>query len=134
MLSLPLVGGGGILDGSVLVLTDDLGNNVIFEFNLTNTAPTVIGSIAVDYDTFGTVDVVANNLVTEINAANVGIVGPEHGGSDGSSSVGSPTIAWTLTDSRRQSYDDDSRTQRRNAASRDVTDGEVMRSGKAERR
>ncbi len=72
-LNLPLVGGGGILDGSVLVLTDDLGNDVIFEFNLNNTLPTVAGSIPVQYDTFSTVDVVADNLVAEINAANIGI-------------------------------------------------------------
>ena len=62
ILSLPLVGGGGILDGSVLVLTDDAGNDVIFEFNLTNTAATVPGSIPVGYNSFDTVDVIANSL------------------------------------------------------------------------
>ncbi len=72
-LTLPLLGGGGILDGSVIVLTDDNGNDVIFEFNLNNTLPTVSGSIPVAYDTFSTVDEIAINLVAAVNGANTGI-------------------------------------------------------------
>ena len=72
-LSLPMLGGGGILDGSVIVLTDDNGNDVIFEFNLNNTLPTVSGSIPVAYDTFSTVDEIAINLVAAVNGANTGI-------------------------------------------------------------
>jgi hypothetical protein len=73
LLNLPLVGGGGIRDGSVLVLTSDANAQVIFEFNLTNTQPTVLGSIPVPFDTFSTVDVVADSLVRAINTANIGI-------------------------------------------------------------
>ena len=78
-MNLPLVGGGGILDGSVLVITDDAGNDVIFEFNLNNTPPSVAGSIQVAYDTFSTVDVVADNLVTAINNANIGVAASNQG-------------------------------------------------------
>lgn len=73
LLNLPLVGGGGIVDHSVLVLTDDQNMEQIFEFTLTTSTPTVPNSIPVFYDTFSTVDQLANSLVTEINAANLGI-------------------------------------------------------------
>ncbi len=73
LLTLPLVGGGGIRDGSVIVVTDNAGNDVIFEFNLNNTLSTVPGSIPVAFDTFSTVDVIANNLVAAINGANIGV-------------------------------------------------------------
>ncbi len=73
VLSLPLVGGGGIADGSVLVLTDNNGNDVIFEFNENSTFPSVFGAVVVPYDFFSTADVIATNLVTAINAANIGI-------------------------------------------------------------
>ncbi len=79
LLTLPLIGGGGIADGSVIVLTDDLGNNVIFEFNLNGTQSTVAGSIQVPFDTFSTVDVVANNLSAAINNANIGITAQNQG-------------------------------------------------------
>ena len=75
LLSLPLVGGGGVASGSVLVLTDDFGNDVIFEFvaQTIPPQPTLPGSISVPFNTFDTVDVIADNLVLAINAANVGI-------------------------------------------------------------
>ena len=73
VLSLPLVGGGGILDGSVLVLADDLGNEVVFEFNVAGTLPTYPGSIPVLYNSFDTVDVIVTNLVAAINSVALGI-------------------------------------------------------------
>ncbi|MGI9471938.1 MAG: GEVED domain-containing protein, partial [Rubripirellula sp.] len=73
LLGLPLVGGGGIQDGSVVVITDDTGADVIFEFNVSGTQTSVLGSIAVPYDSFSTFDVVADNLVAAINGANIGV-------------------------------------------------------------
>ncbi len=73
ILALPLVGGGGIVDGSVLVLKDDLDNDVVFEFNLAGTAPTYPGSIPVLYNSFDTVDVIVVNLTAAINSAGTGI-------------------------------------------------------------
>ncbi len=73
LLQLPLVGGGNIDDGSVLILTDTAGNDVLFEFNLNGTLTTVVGAIPVRYNTFDTVDVLADNLVLAINNAAIGI-------------------------------------------------------------
>jgi hypothetical protein len=73
ILSLPLVGGGGISDGSVLVLADDLGNEQVFEFNLAGTAPTYPGSIPVPYNSFDTVDIIVTNLVAAINSVAIGV-------------------------------------------------------------
>ena len=73
ILSLPLVGGGGIIDGSVLVLTDDLGNDVVFEFNEASSAPTYPGSIPVLYNVSDAVNIVVDSLVAAINAAGIGI-------------------------------------------------------------
>ena len=45
LLNMPVVGGGGVQDGSVLIISDDLGNDVFFEFdfdgniNLANSIP-----------------------------------------------------------------------------------------------
>lgn len=73
LLNLPLVGGGGFQDGSVLILRDNLGNDVIFEFNLVNTLQTVPNSIPVTFNTFDTVDILADSLVLAINGSTVGI-------------------------------------------------------------
>ncbi|MFK8112174.1 MAG: Ig-like domain-containing protein [Rubripirellula sp.] len=74
LLNLPLVGGGGVRDGSVIVLTDDTGADVIFEFDRNQSTPSAIpGAIPIAYDSFSTVDVIAANLVAAINAANIGI-------------------------------------------------------------
>ncbi len=73
LLQLPLVGASQLTDGSVLLLEDNNGNDVIFEFNNVVTPPTVAGSIVVPYNTFDTVDVLADNLVLAINLVNIGI-------------------------------------------------------------
>ncbi len=59
----------------MLVLTDDIGNDVIFEFvaQTIPAQPTLPGSISVPFNTFDTVDVIADNLVLAINTANIGI-------------------------------------------------------------
>ncbi len=73
LLQLPLVGAQQINDGSVLILEDDNGNDVIFEFNNIATTPSVPGAFVVPFNTFDLVDVLADNLVTQINLANIGI-------------------------------------------------------------
>ncbi|MEM9644097.1 MAG: Ig-like domain-containing protein, partial [Planctomycetota bacterium] len=73
VMTLPLIGGGGITDGSVLVLKDDNGEDVVFEFNLVGTATEVTESIPVLYNTFDTVDELGTNLVAAINGQNTGI-------------------------------------------------------------
>lgn len=73
LLQLPLVGGGNIFDGSVLILKDDADVDTVFEFNLTGTAPTVPGAIVIQYNTFDTVDILGDNLVQAINLAQIGI-------------------------------------------------------------
>ena len=73
LLNLPLVGGGGFRDGSVLILQDDFGNDVVFEFNLENTLPVVVGANEVLFSTFDTVDILANTLADAINISTAGI-------------------------------------------------------------
>ncbi|TWU25140.1 hypothetical protein Pla52o_14380 [Novipirellula galeiformis] len=73
LLNLPLVGGGGFQDGSVLILRDALGNDVVFEFNLVNTLQAVPGAIPVTFNTFDTVDILADSLVAAINASSAGV-------------------------------------------------------------
>ncbi|WP_231615288.1 tandem-95 repeat protein [Novipirellula artificiosorum] len=79
LLQLPLVGGGGFTDGSVLILKDDLGNDVVFEFNVSGTAQSVAGATPVTFNTFDTVDVLADTLVTAINASTANIVSSNTG-------------------------------------------------------
>ncbi|MGB7329055.1 MAG: tandem-95 repeat protein [Rubripirellula sp.] len=81
LLTLPLDGGGSITTGSSLLLIDDTGNSVVFEFknNLDTTPPRAGTSVVVAYDAFSTVDIVANNLVTAINGAGVGITAINRG-------------------------------------------------------
>ncbi len=74
ILNLPLVGGGGFQDGSVLILRDAAGVDVLYEFNLINTPQTVAGAIPITFNTFDTVDVLANNVIATINASPVGLV------------------------------------------------------------
>ncbi|MDF1840178.1 MAG: tandem-95 repeat protein [Rubripirellula sp.] len=73
LLTLSPVGGGTIDDGSVIAITDDNGDQVVFEFNENGTLSSGNGFNIVPYDTFSTADVIAANLVTAINAANTGI-------------------------------------------------------------
>lgn len=76
LLSLPASGGAGLVDGSVIVLTDPAGNDVVFEFsnNQAATPNRPITDVVVPYDAFSTVDVLANSLVTAINGSTAGIV------------------------------------------------------------
>ncbi|TWU47287.1 hypothetical protein Poly51_50860 [Rubripirellula tenax] len=81
LLSLPLVGGGGIVTGSVLVLQDDAGNDVVFEFknNVDANPANAITDVVINFDSFSTVDIVANTLVTAINGAGLGITAVNNG-------------------------------------------------------
>ncbi len=75
LLNLPLVGGGGIATGSVFTLTDNNGAINVFEFknNLDTTPARAVTDVVIRYDSFSTVDVVANSVVTAINTANIGV-------------------------------------------------------------
>ena len=84
MLNLPAVGGGAIQSGEVVLIEDELGNDVLFEFVLNGQAQTFDGSPdangnltpvsnVVAYNSFDTSDVVATNLSAAINAAGIGV-------------------------------------------------------------
>ena len=73
LLNLPLVGGTGILDGSVIVLTSDTGNDVIFEFNQNGTPASIPTAEQVPYNLVDPVDTVAANLAIVVNNAGIGI-------------------------------------------------------------
>ena len=72
LLGIPLVGGGGIQDGSVLILQDDVGNDILFEFDLNSNLnnPT---ATAVSFNSFDDVDQLSTTLVTTINGLGIGI-------------------------------------------------------------
>ncbi len=76
LLNLPSSGGSSLQDGSVLVLTDLNGDDVVFEFNDNRTATPIrpTSDVAVAYDGFSTVDVLANNLVAAINGSTADVV------------------------------------------------------------
>ena len=81
LLSLPLVGGSGVLDGTTIILLDDAGVRRFFEFddvlsnnNLDNPAAT-----RVPFNTFDDVDTLANSLIAQINAAGIGITAQNTG-------------------------------------------------------
>ncbi len=74
VLGLPLVGGAGILDGSVMVLTADNGDEVIFEFNVNGTGVAIPTAVQVPYNLTDLVDTVAANLALVVNGVpNLGI-------------------------------------------------------------
>lgn len=75
LLNLPLVGGGDIVSGSVLVLQDDQGQDVVFEFrnNLDQNPANVPTAFFINFDSFSTADVIRDSLRDAINAANIGI-------------------------------------------------------------
>ena len=79
ILNLPLVGGGGIQDGSVLVIVNDIGEDVVFEFNLNGTPSTVTGALQIPYNTFDAVDTISANVVLAVNTANTGVTAVDAG-------------------------------------------------------
>ena len=99
LLNMPAVGGGGIRSGDVIIMNDDLGNEVLFEFVLAQPgfAPFFDGtpdangdpkpvSVVVPYNSFDTDDVLGASLANVINGANIGITATSIGG--GQVSVG----------------------------------------------
>ena len=74
LLSLPLVGGAGILDGSVMVLTADTGEEVIFEFNVNGTTLAIPTATQIPYNLDDQVDTVATNIALVVNTAALGII------------------------------------------------------------
>ncbi len=73
LLTFSPLGGGVIEDGSVLVLTDDLGEDVVFEFNEFGTGQTVPGAIGVVYANSDPATELATRLVAAVNASSAGI-------------------------------------------------------------
>jgi hypothetical protein len=83
LLSLPLVGGAGILDGSVMVLTADNGDEVIFEFNVNGSGVVIPTAVPVPYNLTDPVDTVAANLALVVNGvANLGITATDLSGGE----------------------------------------------------
>ena len=77
ILTLPLIGGSGIENGSVMVLADDLGNEVVFEYTTAGTVPSYPGSIPIFYNAFDEVSVLVTNTVAAINSVALGITATE---------------------------------------------------------
>ena len=73
LLNLPLVGGAGIVDGSVMVLTADTGDEVIFEFNQNGTPQAIPTALQIPYNQVDPVDTITSNIALVVNAANIGI-------------------------------------------------------------
>ncbi|TWU03779.1 hypothetical protein Pla100_07090 [Neorhodopirellula pilleata] len=75
LLNIPTLGGVSVINGSILVLTDDDGNDVVFQFSLAN-APfnnIRLGANVITYSTNDTPDVLATALAASINASTAGL-------------------------------------------------------------
>ncbi|MEM6363656.1 MAG: GEVED domain-containing protein, partial [Planctomycetota bacterium] len=70
VLDMPDLGGFSIINGSVLTVTDDLGNETVFQFILPlSNLPPLAGAIVVDYDSADSAEDLAANLALVINTA-----------------------------------------------------------------
>jgi hypothetical protein len=74
ILTFSQLGGGVIVDGSVLVLVDDQDNDVLFEFNRVGSPQTVPGAVNVPYRDADTNAILAASLTAAVNGAATGIV------------------------------------------------------------
>ncbi|WP_197171062.1 tandem-95 repeat protein [Novipirellula aureliae] len=97
LLQLPPSGGAGFTGGSVLILKDPLGNDVIFEFVVTNTLQQVPGAIPVTFNTFDPVNLIADALVAAINGSTAEITATVQLGSSGRISLGRITDDRVIT-------------------------------------
>ncbi len=79
LLNMPIVGGGGVRDGDTVIIQDNLGNDVFFEFDQ-NTNLNLPTAIQVVYNSFDDVDILSNNFVAVINAAAIGVTATYLGG------------------------------------------------------
>lgn len=86
LLELPVIGGASFVDGSGLILKDDAGTDVIFEFNLNGTPQTVLNALPIQYNSFDNVLQLADAIVLAINNAQIGITATNL--SNGSVSLG----------------------------------------------
>ncbi len=76
LLSMPILGGNSITNGSIFIITDPVGNDVIFQFDLGGVPPVgqaIPGSIIIPYSTADSGDVLATNFAAAINASAVGL-------------------------------------------------------------
>ena len=75
LLSLPLLGGQALNSGSVLVIQDNLGNDIVFEFRSTaDPLPQRLPTAnVINYAPFDTSDTIRDEIVNAINSANIGI-------------------------------------------------------------
>lgn len=86
LLELPVIGGASFVDGSGLILKDDAGTDVIFEFNLNGTPQTVLNALPIQYNSFDNVLQLADAIVLAVNNAQIGITATNL--SNGSVSLG----------------------------------------------
>ncbi|TWU18034.1 hypothetical protein Poly21_01890 [Allorhodopirellula heiligendammensis] len=76
LLTMPILGGNSITNGSVFIITDPDGNDVIFQFDIGGVPPAgqaIAGAIIVAYSTADSADVLATNFTASINASTVGL-------------------------------------------------------------
>lgn len=81
ILSLPQFGGGGVLDGTTIILRDAAGNRRIFEFEelLTNNGLDNPAATSIPFNSFDDVDALSTSFVNTINAAGLGITAQHTG-------------------------------------------------------
>ena len=80
LLTLPLIGGAGITDGSVIVIESDTGDDVIFEFNLNGTTQDIATASPVPFNLVDSADDIAATLAFVVNAANIGVTATAEAG------------------------------------------------------
>lgn len=75
LLNIPTLGGVSVINGSILVLSDVNGNDVVFQFSLTNAPFNNIrpGANVIAYSTNDTPEILADSLALAINASTAGL-------------------------------------------------------------
>ncbi len=76
LLSMPVLGGNSITNGSIFLIADEEGNDVVFQFAIGGQVPAgqfVAGANVINYSTADDADVLATNFAAAINASTVGL-------------------------------------------------------------
>lgn len=76
LLTMPVLGGNSITNGSVFIIEDPEGNDVVFQFDIGGVPPVgqeVPDAIVIPYSTADSADVLAANFTEAINASTAGL-------------------------------------------------------------
>ncbi|TWT73866.1 GEVED domain-containing protein [Allorhodopirellula solitaria] len=76
LLTMPVLGGNSITNGSVFIITDPVGNDVIFQFDIGGVPPVgqgIPGAVIIPYSTADDADVLADRFAAAINGSTVGL-------------------------------------------------------------